>query len=102
MATNPPDNNNTELWVGGLITFLGGIGVWLKTRFNAVAKYNYEQEYKETLEHRVESLECELKSEKEKNEILHKEILEISTIVAALKKEVEYLKRENDVLKATR
>jgi peptidoglycan hydrolase CwlO-like protein len=100
------DNQSISAVAVTLITVLGSNAAWkfYETRMASRIKTEAEKRrqeyiYRDDLRERVASLETKLSnSDKEKDE-LQKEIQNLVASIAALKVEVEYLRRENGILR---
>ncbi len=91
-----------------LITVLGGAGAWkyYERRLELVRQKEKEEEeqvhlFRDDLRERVAVLESKLEDSTKREVTLLEEIRKLSETVAAMKVEIEYLRRENAILKGT-
>jgi len=89
-----------------LITVLGGAGAWkyYERRLELARQKEREEEqqvhlFRDDLRERVTVLETKLEEALKREVSLLEEIRKLSETVAALKVEIEYLRRENTLLK---
>jgi cell division protein FtsB len=89
-----------------LITVLGGAGAWkyYERRLEIARQKEREEEqqvhlFRDDLRERVTVLETKLEEALKREVSLLEEIRKLSETVAALKVEIEYLRRENTLLK---
>jgi len=89
-----------------LITVLGGAGAWKFYERRMEIKREKEREedqhihlFRDDLRERVAVLESKLEDSTRREKVLLEEIRQLSETVAALKVEIEYLRRENERLR---
>lgn len=90
-----------------LITVLGGAGAWkyYERRLELARQKEKEEEeqihlFRDDLRERVAVLESKLEESNKREVTLLEEIRKLSETVAAMKVEIEYLRRENAMLKS--
>lgn len=91
-----------------LITVLGGAGAWkyYERRLELARQKEKEEEeqihlFRDDLRERVAVLESKLEESTKREVTLLEEIRKLSETVAAMKVEIEYLRRENAMLKGS-
>lgn len=89
-----------------LITVLGGAGAWkyYERRLELIRQKEKEEEqqihlFRDDLRERVAVLESKLEESNKREVALLEEIRKLSETVAAMKVEVDYLRRENAILR---
>jgi len=94
-----------------LVTVAGSAGIWkfLEARIKAKAddkKINLQNndgvQYRDDLKNRVRNLESLLAKSSDEKEDLRKQVLGLVEEVSALRIKVEFLEKENDILKTIR
>lgn len=98
--------NNLYTIIITLITVLGGAGAWkyYERRLDLTRQKEKEEEeqihlFRDDLRERVAVLESKLEESTKREVALLEEIRKLSETVAAMKVEIEYLRRENAMLK---
>ncbi len=100
------NTTNIDTIIITLITVLGGAGAWkyYERRLEFARQKEKEEEqqvhlFRDDLRERVTVLETKLEEALKREVSLLEEIRKLSETVAALKVEIEYLRRENALLK---
>jgi cell division protein FtsB len=103
------DTNNLYTALITLITVLGGAGAWkfYERRLEMTRQKEKEEDeqvhlFRDDLRERVAVLESKLEESSKREVTLLEEIRRLSETVAALKVEIEYLRRENNSLRENR